>query len=123
MQQPINLKENANSLEVNRTILKMGINVDDGFIYFNEMLYRVMRAQFGKVKFNRTMALNELVTQYKIMEHTLQAKEERPSKKSQKEQVFFTTLRSVPANPFLTRMFYKASFRAWRVYVRNFLRK
>lgn len=40
----------------------MGINVDDGFVYFNEMLYRVMRAQYGKVKFNKVMALNELVT-------------------------------------------------------------
>ena len=39
----------------------MGINVDDGFIYFNEMLYRLMRAQYGKVNFNRVMALNELV--------------------------------------------------------------
>lgn len=40
----------------------MGITVDDGYIYFNEMLYRVMRAQFGKVRFNKVMALNELVT-------------------------------------------------------------
>ena len=49
-------------MDVNRTIIQMGINVDDGFVYFNEMLYRVMRAQYGKVKFNKVMALNELVT-------------------------------------------------------------
>lgn len=40
----------------------MGATVDDGFIFFNEMLYRLMRAQFGNVKMNKVMALNELVT-------------------------------------------------------------
>lgn len=34
----------ASDEEINRGVLKMGINVDDGFIYFHEMLYRVMRA-------------------------------------------------------------------------------
>ena len=34
----------ATDEEINRGVLKMGINVDDGFIYFHEMLYRVMRA-------------------------------------------------------------------------------
>ena len=79
------LKENASNLEVNRTILKMGITVDDGYIYFNEMLYRVMRAQFGKVRFNKVMALNELVTQYKIMELTIKQKEFKGMKKDKKE--------------------------------------
>ena len=58
----MNIRENAKEMDVNRTIIQMGINVDDGFVYFNEMLYRVMRAQYGKVKFNKVMALNELVT-------------------------------------------------------------
>ena len=40
----MNIRENARDVDVNRMIIKMGINVDDGFIYFNEMLYRVMRA-------------------------------------------------------------------------------
>ena len=66
MLQKMNIRENAKEMDVNRTIIKMGINVDDGFIYFNEMLYRVMRAQFGKVQFNKVMALNELVTQYRV---------------------------------------------------------
>ena len=51
----------------------MGINVDDGFIYFNEMLYRIMRAQFvtaRNLKFNKVMTISELVTQYKLSELT-----------------------------------------------------
>ena len=40
----IGFGDNAKDEEINRVILKMGINVDDGFIYFNEMLYRIMRA-------------------------------------------------------------------------------
>jgi len=75
MLQKMNIRENAREMDVNRTIIKMGISVDDGFIYFNEMLYRVMRAQFGKVKFNKVMALNELVTQYRVAELTLNEKE------------------------------------------------
>ena len=47
---------------------------NDGFIYFNEMLYRVMRAQFGRVKINKFMVLQELVTQFKMLQLTLQAK-------------------------------------------------
>lgn len=68
------LDDAARSTDIQRVILKMGIQVDDGFIYFNEMLYRVMRAQFGRVKQNKVMALNELVTQFRILEHTLHAK-------------------------------------------------
>ena len=38
----------------------MGINVDEGFIYFHEMLYRIMRAQFVTaidLKFNKVMTV------------------------------------------------------------------
>lgn len=38
------LSAGAKGDDFDRVILKMGINVDDGFIYFNEMLYRIMRA-------------------------------------------------------------------------------
>ena len=46
---------------------------NDGFIYFNEMLYRVMRAQYVtyiNLKFNRAMTVEELITQYRIAELT-----------------------------------------------------
>ena len=44
MKTRIGVSEVAREEEINRIILKMGINVDDGFIYFHEMLYRIMRA-------------------------------------------------------------------------------
>ena len=65
------VSDHARPEEIDRIVLKMGINVDDGFIYFNEMLYRVMRAQFvtgRNLKFNRILTISELVTQYKIAE-------------------------------------------------------
>ena len=45
----MDINEGTRELDVSRAIIQMGINVEDGFIYFNEMLYRIMRAQFGKV--------------------------------------------------------------------------
>ena len=66
----MDIEDGARYMDVQRVILKMGIQVDDGHIYFNEMLYRVMRAQFGRVKQNKKMALNELVTQFRILEQT-----------------------------------------------------
>ena len=123
MLQRMNIKDTAKDLDVARTTIQMGITVDDGFIYFNEMLYRVMRAQFGKIKFNRVMALNELVTQYRILELTMAEKELKFSNKSQKEDAFFFSLRAVPANPFLTAMFFRASFKAWRSHMHTYLRK
>ena len=65
MRQRIGFSEMAKDEEINRIILKMGINVDDGFIYFHEMLYRIMRAQFVTrigLKFNKVMTISELVT-------------------------------------------------------------
>ena len=38
------IEDSAREMDVQRVIIKMGIQVDEGFIFFNEMLYRVMRA-------------------------------------------------------------------------------
>ena len=66
---------------------------NDGFIYFNEMLYRVMRAQYVtyiNLKFNRAMTVEELITQYRIAELTFQSKQEKKLTKKQKEDVFMS---------------------------------
>lgn len=73
----IGIGEASKDEDINRVILKMGINVEDGFIYFHEMLYRIMRAQFVTrigLKLNRVMTVQELVTQYRISEITLSNK-------------------------------------------------
>ena len=49
-----------------KKMLKMGIRSDDGFVYFNELLYRLMREQYCKFKLNKRMTLHELSTQFKL---------------------------------------------------------
>ena len=110
--------EDAQSEDFDRIILKMGINVDDGFIYFSEMLYRIMRAQYvtaRKLKYNKVLTVSELVTQFKISEIML--KEKRLGGKitrEAREQAFFDIHQAMPVNLFLTKMFFKTSFIAWR---------
>jgi len=65
MKRKIGVSEKAPEEEINRIILKMGINMDDGVVYFNEMLYRIMRAQYVThvgTKMNKVMTIKELVT-------------------------------------------------------------
>ena len=39
--------------DLKKNILKMGIKSQNGYIYFNEMLYRCMRHKFGSMKLSR----------------------------------------------------------------------
>jgi hypothetical protein len=41
--------------DLKKNMLKMGIRCDDGYIYFNEMLYRCMKRVYGNFKMNRKM--------------------------------------------------------------------
>lgn len=77
MQKNMGMDDYYKEEDINRMILKMGINVDEGFIYFNEMLYRIMRAQFvtnKRLRFSKIMTVKELATQYAIAELTLKMK-------------------------------------------------
>ena len=40
---PLGLPEDITDEEAKKIVLKMGIRCDDGYIYFNELLYRCMR--------------------------------------------------------------------------------
>mmetsp|Transcript_2721 Transcript_2721/g.3735 ORF Transcript_2721/g.3735 Transcript_2721/m.3735 type:complete len:101 (+) Transcript_2721:222-524(+) len=94
MRHKMGVGENAKDEDFDRMILKMGINVDDGFIYFNEMIYRIMRSQFvtaPKLKFNKVMTISELVTQFKIAEIMLTEKSASSKiSKEAREEAFFT---------------------------------
>lgn len=58
-------------------MLKMGIRSQDGFIYFNELLYRLMKYKYsGKFKLNQSMKVKELTMQYKLYELTYRAMNE-----------------------------------------------
>lgn len=86
------IPDQAKDAVIDRIVLQMGINVDDGFIYFNEMLYRIMRAQFvtaKNLKFNKVLTVSELVTQFKLAEQTLIAKAAKGINKAQREAAFF----------------------------------
>ena len=48
--------------DLKKNLLKMGIRSDDGYIYFNELLYRCMRRHYGNLKLNKKMQIFELKT-------------------------------------------------------------
>ncbi len=48
--------------EVKKMLLKMGIKSDNGYVYFNQMLYRCMKLKYGNMKINKNMQIIELRT-------------------------------------------------------------
>ena len=58
--------------EAEKKLLKMGVKSENGYIYFNELLYRLMRELFVTDKFqlNTKMTIIELTTQYKLFKLT-----------------------------------------------------
>lgn len=57
--------------ELKKQLLKMAIKSDNGYIFFNELLYRCMRRKYGNMKINKNMQIFELRTQYQIYLMTL----------------------------------------------------
>lgn len=58
----------------------MAIKGDNGYIYFNELLYRCMRRKYGPLKLNKQMQIFELKTQYQIYILTLQLQQKKSKK-------------------------------------------
>ena len=54
--------EDIDDGELKKQVLKMAIKSDNGYIYFNEMLYRCMRRRYGNMKINKKMQIYELKT-------------------------------------------------------------
>jgi len=54
--------------ELKKQLLKMGIKINKGFVYFNELLYRCMRRKYGAMKINKKMQIIELKNQIRIFE-------------------------------------------------------
>jgi len=59
---PLGLPEETTDNTIKKVVLKMGIRSDGGYIYFNEMLYRCMRRQFGNFKLGKRLQIAELIT-------------------------------------------------------------
>jgi hypothetical protein len=56
--------------DLKKQMLKMAIKSDQGYIFFNEMLYRCMRRKYGSMKINKKMQVFELRTQFAIYSMT-----------------------------------------------------
>ena len=52
---PLGLPADTTDDQMKKIMLKMGIRCDDGYVYFNELLYRCMRRQYGSFRLNRKM--------------------------------------------------------------------
>lgn len=108
-----------NENEMKKQVLKMGIRSEDGWIYFNELLYRAMRRVYGNFKLNKKMQILELKTQFKIFMLTMTARK-IDSKATDSEKIFDTLVdKNQSVNPFLTMMYFKISFNAWLSWARK----
>lgn len=57
---PLGLPLDTSEDQMKKVMLKMGIRCDDGYVYFNELLYRCMRRQYGSFRLNRRMQIHEV---------------------------------------------------------------
>lgn len=89
-------------------MLKMSIRGDNGFVYFNELLYRCMKRKYGPPKMNRKNQILELTTKWNIFNRIY------ADQKKNNIMIYERLInKSNSYNPFLTRMNYKISFKTW----------
>jgi len=100
-------------------MLKMGVRSVDGYVYFNELLYRCMRRLYGSFRLNKQMYIIELKTQYKIYNMTL--KQLQASRKEIIYESFFKKMIGAgkSVNPFLLQMYFHISFNTWLNHTRR----
>lgn len=107
--------------ELKKQMLKMAIKSDNGYVYFNELLYRCMRRKYGNMKINKKMQIFELKTQYRIYLITLSIQNQ--NKKLSNEDIFNSIIKKENGvNPFLTVMNFKISFKTWMKFARKAIR-
>ena len=91
----------------------MAIKSDNGYIYFNEMLYRCMKRKYGNMKINKKMQIFELRTQYSIYFMTKNAQNIKSYGMSNDDIFNSLVKKENGVNPFLTIMNFKISFKTW----------
>jgi len=108
--------------ELKKHILKMGIKSDQGYVYFNELLYRCMRKKYCKFKLSKRMQIIELRNQYEIFQLTMRA--QNRGTKLTNEQIYNNIVKKENGvNPFLTVMNFRVSFKTWVKHARKKLRE
>lgn len=104
-------------------MLKMAIKSDNGYVYFNELLYRCMRRKYGNMKINKKMQIFELLTQYRIYLMTLEISKKGHLQVSNDDIKHALVKKENGVNPFLTVMNFRITFRAWSKQARRRLAK
>lgn len=91
--------------EIHKNIVQMDIRADEeGYVYFNELLYKIMKKTYGIVHIrNRKLANFEADTFRKI--NRLQEK--------MSNYLIHEEKKATAVNPFLSIMFYNISFKTW----------
>lgn len=93
--------------QVIKNIIKMDIEADDeGFIYFNDLLYKAMQRVYGVEHIKNKILFNE---ELKAFEKLEDIRNKMIKKSRQLERVA-----AVKVNPFLTLMYKNMSFTAWK---------
>lgn len=106
-------KDQYDDGELKKQMLKMAIKSDQGYIFFNEMLYRCMRRKYGNMKINKKMQIFELRTQYSIYLMTLNI-QNKGNRSQSNDEIFNAIIKKENGvNPFLTVMNFKISFKTW----------
>jgi hypothetical protein len=109
--------------ELKKQMLKMAIKSDNGYVYFNELLYRCMRRKYGNMKINKKMQIFELLTQYRIYLMTLEIQQKGHLQVSNDDIKHALVKKENGVNPFLTVMNFRITFRAWSKQARRRLVK
>ena len=117
---PIGLPEETEENELKRQLLKMGIRSEDGFIYFNELLYRCMRRVYGHFKLNRQMSVFEIGTQFRLLQirEKMNENQKKGANTDRKLMVHKLTKGQFAFNPFMLILFWRITFNKWLNMVR-----
>jgi len=92
MDEPLGIKGRTNN-EVIKRIVLMGVQTDDGYVYFHELLFKSMRFLYGDMHVkNMILAEQEFRTR-----QVLEKKQLKMMQKSWKEE----KKKAVQANPFM----------------------
>ncbi|CDW88937.1 cation channel family protein [Stylonychia lemnae] len=116
LRDPLGMSSTIDQMELQKDLVKLGIRTEDGYVYFNEMLYRCMRRVYGNVKLDCEMQINELRTQIKIQKEIM-IKQSNSfgffQKSFEKEAIYGIMQKNKLYNPFVQNFYAKMAFGQW----------
>ena len=116
-------EEYYDSGEAKKQLLKMGIKSNQGFVYFNELLYRCMRRKYGTMRINKKMQIIELKNQIRIYEMGRDMDNNKNKIITKEEIVQSIASKGNGFNPFLAVMNFKITVKTWIKHARKNVKK